>query len=101
MRGSHSDFHRSTLFDFLNRALHVEISFRHVVVFAVQYLLEAANRVRYGNLFTLTAREDLRHAERLAQEPLNLAARNTVILSSGESSSMPRIAMMSCRFLYR
>src|ERR1035438_7927756 len=30
-----------------------------------------------------------------------LRARATVVLSSSESSSMPRIAMMSCRSLYR
>ena len=99
MRGSHSGFHPSTLFNLLNCALHVEVSFRHVIVLAVKDLLEAANGVRHRDLFALTAREHLRHAERLTREPLDLARRNTVNLFSGESSSMPKIAMMSCKSL--
>ena len=55
------------------RALHVEVAFGHVVVFAFQDLLEAANGIGHRNLLALAAGEHLRHAERLAQEALNLA----------------------------
>jgi hypothetical protein len=38
------------LSDFLNSPLHVEVTFRHIVVFAVQDLLEAANGVGQNDL---------------------------------------------------
>src|SRR5262245_17321313 len=63
----------STLSDFLNRPLHVEVAFRHIVVFTFQDLLEATNRVAHRNLLTLAAGEYLGDAERLAEEALSLA----------------------------
>src|SRR4030095_5618518 len=69
-------------FDFLNPALHVEVAFRHGVVFAVENLLEAAHRFGHRDLFSLVAAKHGRHREGLAQETLNLAGaqhRNLVI----------------------
>src|SRR6516162_8569843 len=59
--------------DFLDGTLHVEVAFRDFIVLAFENLLEAANRVRHGNLLTLTSGENLRNAEWLAQESLNFA----------------------------
>ena len=42
-------------------------------MFAFKDLFEATYRVRDRHLFALTPGKDLRHAERLTQEPLNLA----------------------------
>src|SRR3982751_6987329 len=60
-------------FHFVDTALHIEIALRHRVMFAIKDLLEATNGLRYGNLFTLASSKHLRHAERLAQEALDLA----------------------------
>src|SRR5215211_3112091 len=57
----------------LDAALHVEIVFRNSIVLAVENLLEAAHGIGDRHLLAFTAREDLRDAERLAQEPLNLS----------------------------
>src|SRR6185312_10938240 len=61
------------LSDLLDRAFHVEVAFCDVIVFAFQDFLETTNRLRHGNLFTLSSGEDLRHTEGLAQKALNLA----------------------------
>src|SRR5688572_6740539 len=58
--------------DFFNPAFHVEVAFGHAVVLALENLLEPANGVGDRDLTPLTAGEDLRRAERLAEEPLNL-----------------------------
>src|ERR1044071_865100 len=63
----------STLFNLVDAALHVKIRLGHVVVFAVQDFLEAADGLRHGHRFALPAGEDLGDGERLAEEPLNLA----------------------------
>src|SRR6187402_2741193 len=61
------------LHDLLDPALHVEVALGHAVVLAVQDLLEAANGVLDFHLSALAASKHLRRAERLTQEPLNLA----------------------------
>src|SRR5437016_1159679 len=70
---THSTVQRSVFFDLVDAALHVKVSFGHVVVFAVENFLETADRVGHRNLFAGTAGEHFRHAEGLAQETLNLA----------------------------
>ena len=65
--------HVSTRFDFVNPALHVEVAFRHGVVFAVENLLEAAHRFGHRDLLSLVTAKHRRHGEGLAQEALNLA----------------------------
>ena len=59
--------------DFLDAALHVEVALGHAVVLAVEDLLEAAHGVGHRDLPPFAAGEDLRRAERLAEEALNLA----------------------------
>src|SRR5271163_2106178 len=54
-------------------ALHVEIALAHVIVLAVEDFLEALDRIRERNLHAGRAGEDFRHAERLAEEALDLA----------------------------
>ena len=76
---------------------HVEGLFRQAVMQAVEDLLEPANRVTNGHVSPGRAGELLGHEHRLREEALNLRARATVSLSSSESSSMPRMAMMSWR----
>ena len=84
----------------LDAAHHVEGLLGQVVVLAVDDLLEAADGVRELDVAPGRAGELLGHEERLREEALDLAgARDTVSLSSSESSSMPRIAMMSWRSL--
>src|SRR6267378_52155 len=56
----------------LNRAFHIEVAFRHVVMLAFQDLLKTTNGLRHGNLFPFAAGKHLRHTERLAQKALNL-----------------------------
>ena len=85
--------------DFVDAALHVEVTFGDIVVFAFENFLESAHGFRNRNLLAFATGEDLRDSERLAQETLDLARAEHVVLSSGESSSMPRIAMMSCKSL--
>src|SRR6476469_9706252 len=63
------DLLRSHLFD---PALHVEVPLGHAVVLAVEDLLEAADRVLDRDLSSFATGEDLRRAEGLAQEALNL-----------------------------
>ena len=72
-----------------------------MVEFAVEDHLEAANGFFDGNVFAGRAGEDFGDRERLREEALNLARSETINLSSSDNSSMPRIAMMSCRSLYR
>src|SRR3954447_14746146 len=63
----------SGLPDFLDAALHVEVPLKHVVVLAVEDLLEATDRVGDRHLAPLAPGEHLRRAERLAEEALDLA----------------------------
>src|SRR4051812_24768798 len=63
----------STRLDFVDAALHIEIAFGDCVVLALENLFEAADRLRHRDLFPFAAGEDLRDAEWLAQETLNLA----------------------------
>src|SRR3954453_10262927 len=63
----------SCLGDFLDAALHIEVSFRNAVVLAVENLLEPADGIGDRNLSALAAGEDLGGAERLAEEALNLS----------------------------
>jgi hypothetical protein len=84
----------------LDRADHVEGLLGQLVVLAVEDLAEAADRVLELHVLAGRAGELLGDEERLRQEALDLAgARTTITLSSSESSSMPRMAMMSCRSL--
>src|SRR5262245_40123754 len=57
--------------DLLDAALHVEVPFGHLVVLAVEDFLEALDGIGHRHLTALAAREDLRRAERLAEETLN------------------------------
>src|SRR5215471_3622375 len=66
-------FLESALSDLLDRALHIEITFRHVIVFAVQNFLESTNCVGNRYLFAFTTSEDLRHTKRLTEKTLNFA----------------------------
>src|SRR5271170_987388 len=59
--------------DLLDGTLHVEVSFRRVVVFTVENFLEATDRVSHWNLSALPPGKNLRHAEGLAEETLNLS----------------------------
>src|SRR5215472_5036538 len=63
----------SALFNFFNAALHVKVAFGNIIVLAFENFFEAANGFRNRDLFPLTSGEDLCNAERLAEEPLNLA----------------------------
>ena len=67
-----------------------------MVAFAGKDLGETANGVFEADVLAGHAGELFGDEVRLRQETLDLArARATASLSSGESSSMPRIAMMS------
>src|ERR1043165_7859142 len=63
----------STFFNLLDAALHVKIGFGHLVVFAIENFLESPDGFGNRNWFAGPAGEHFRHAEGLAQEPLNLA----------------------------
>jgi hypothetical protein len=80
-------------------ALHVEGLLGDIVVLALDDLLEGADRV--GNLDVLAGMPVNCSATWKGCERnfCTLRARATVSLSSSESSSMPRMAMMSCRSL--
>jgi len=72
--------------------------------FAVHNLAESPRMVSASFTYPAPATpgELLGHVEGLRKEFLNLAGRaNGQPLSSSESSSMPRMAMISCRSLYR
>src|SRR5689334_13149822 len=64
---------RSGLFDFLDAALHIEISFRHIVVFAFENFLEPAHGIGNGHLLAFATGEHLRDRKGLAEEALNFA----------------------------
>ena len=84
------------LFDrFFDRADHVERLLGQVIVLAVDDAAEAANGVRERNQLAGDVRELLGDVERLRQELWILRARATVCFVPSESSSIPRIAMMS------
>jgi hypothetical protein len=92
-----SEARRCAFFDrFLDGADHVEGGFGQVVVLAGGEALEALDGVGELDELARRAGEDLGHEERLRQEALDLAGAATVSLSSSDSSSMPRMAMMSC-----
>jgi hypothetical protein len=81
---------------------HVEGGFRQVVVFAATTIgdrLERSDGLFQRTELAVRAGELLGHEERLRQEALDLAGAGHVSLSSSDSSSMPRMAMMSCRSL--
>jgi hypothetical protein len=68
-------------------------------VLPVDDLLETLDGVLHLHVNAGLAGEGLRDVERLREEALDLPGTRTVSLSSSESSSMPRIAMMSWRSL--
>ena len=84
---------------FVDRADQVERLLRHAVVLAVGDFLEAADGLVDRDVLAFEAGELRRDEERLRQERWILRARDTASLSSSDSSSMPRMAMMSCRSL--
>src|SRR5918992_4914679 len=57
----------------VDRALQQERALGHVVVLAVDDLLERAHRLLDGHVLALGPRERLRHEERLREETLDLA----------------------------
>src|SRR5262245_23694648 len=63
---------RSALRDLFDPALHVEVSFGHLVVFALEDFLEAADGVGDCDLPSFASGEDLRGTERLAEKALDL-----------------------------
>ena len=71
----------------------------HVVELAVDEQLETLDRLVDRHEDARQTGEDLGHEERLGQEPLDLAGPGDRDLSSSESSSRPRMAMMSCSSL--
>ena len=85
--------------DFVDAALHVEVALGNVVEFAVEDHLEAADGFLDGDVFAGRAGEDFGDRERLREEALDLAGAENGLLVLGESSSRPRIAMMSWRSL--
>ena len=81
-------------------ALHVERLLGEIVVLAVDDLLEAADGV--GQLHVLARAMPVNCSATwngCERKRWILRARATVSLSSSDSSSMPRMAMMSCRSL--
>ncbi len=75
--------------------------FGQVVPLAFEQLLEAATVSASGDVLALEAGEDFGDVEGLARRSARCVGRGaTVSLSSSDSSSMPRMAMMSCRSLY-
>ena len=68
-----------------------------LVDLALEDLLERGDGVLDRDVHPGPAGEHLGHEERLAQKRWRRRARATVALSSSDSSSMPRIAMMSWR----
>ncbi len=84
---------------FLDVADHVEGGLGEMVVLAGAEVLEALDRVLERHELARRAGEDLGDVEGLAEEALNLPGARTVSLSSSDSSSMPRMAMMSCSAL--
>ena len=72
-----------------------------MIVLAFAKSAEALDGVGEVDELARRSREDFGDEERLRQEALDLARAATVILSSSDNSSMPRMAMMSCSDLYR
>ena len=85
--------------DFVDAALHVEVAFVDVIVFAFEDFLEAADRLGTGTYLPSRPVKTSATANGWERKRWILRARKTVSLSSGESSSIPRIAMMSCKSL--
>jgi len=74
---------------------HIECLLRQVVNFAVKQCFESLYSVFQRYILTGCAGELLSNVEGLRKESLNLSALATVCLSASESSSIPRMAMMS------
>jgi hypothetical protein len=85
--------------DLVDAALHVEVRLTDIVVLAVEDLLEAADRLRDGNVLARRAGEDFRNVERLREEALDLASAEHGELVFRRKLVHARIAMMSCRSL--
>src|SRR5881397_1415763 len=94
---------RRELLRFVHRladvADHVEGLLGQLVVLAVDDLSEALDGVRELYVPPLRAGERLGDEHRLGEEPLDLPGAGDDELVSSESSSIPRIAMMSWRSL--
>ena len=80
-------------------ALHVEVTFGDIIMLAIENLFEAFYTVIARDIYAFHTGEHLGHVERLARGTSASYERGTPCLSSGESSSMPRMAMMSCKSL--
>lgn len=83
----------------LNGTCHEEVLLRDVVAVAAENGFKALDRVLNVHELAGHAGEALRHMERLGHKALHAARTETVFRSSGESSSMPRMAMISCSSL--
>src|SRR5207247_11419669 len=59
------------LLDLINAALHVEICFRHFVVFAVENLLKAAHCLCNRHILAFVTGKNFCDVERLAEKPLD------------------------------
>jgi len=85
-----------TLLDgLLDRADHIEGGFRQIIVLAVDNALEALDRILDLDLTPGEPVKVSATSKGCDRKRSILRARATVSLSSSESSSMPRIAMMS------
>ena len=84
---------------FFDRPHHVERLLGHFVVLSFDDFLEAPNRVFDLYVLAFEAGELLGDENGCDRNLSILRARATVCLSSSDSSSMPRMAMMSCRSL--
>ena len=90
---------RRLLDGLVDGADHVEGLLRQGVVLALEDLLEAADGLGDRDVLAGRAGELLGDEERLGEEALDAAGAGDGALSSSDSSSMPRMAMMSCRSL--
>src|SRR5207245_6800594 len=86
---------------FIDGADHVEGLLRQVVVLSVEDFAEAADGLLQRHVLSGPVGKHLGDEERLRQEALDLSGPGHQQLSSSESSSMPRMAMMSCSSLLR
>src|SRR6516162_6415567 len=62
-----------TFFDRIDVALHVEVLFGYIVVFALENFSEAAHGLSNGYVLSLVAGKDLSDVKWLAEKTLNLA----------------------------
>ena len=85
----------------LNRAFHIKIIFRFVVVLAFKYFFERTNCFSKRNINSFYAGKLFRHENRLRKEFLNSSsARHCELCRHQLIHPYPRIAMMSCKSLY-